>query len=97
MDKPLTASGAEFIEDIRQHINDMLTTLYTQKTTTTQAMSVLIGSSVGLLVNTAMLVEGIKEMITHTEYTDFVSNTTTEAIDLIYGDLDKFIAKYKQL
>ena len=95
MDGPQLASGQDFIEDIREHVNEMLTELYTGKVYTSQAMGVLIGAAVGILANTAVQSEGIKEKVLHKEYTDFVSNITTEAIDKIYGDLDKFILNYK--
>jgi len=89
------ASAQAFLEDIREQVNKMLTELYTQTMNTSEAMGVLIGSAVGLLVNVAMIEEGIREKVIHQEYTDFVTNNTTKAIDNIYGDLDKFIMNYK--
>ena len=95
MGDTVSASAQDFIEDMQGQINNMFTELHTQKMNTSEVMGVLIGSAIAILANTALILEDIKEKVIHKEFETFCTDTTTKAIDKIYGDLDKFVAKYK--
>ena len=95
MDNPVKASAEDFLEDIEKQVTKMFTALHTQTVNTIDVMSVFVGAGASILVNSALVEEGVMEKITHKEYHDFLSTATTGAIELIHYGLDEFITKHK--